>query len=264
MGDDRMSSPDAEVPMLMAPGFDGAEKLTSETREYFTSGWESGPSRPPTPHGPGLPANFAEVVNGIYRSSYPLPDHFESIKKLNLKTIVTLVDREPSRQFKKFMKDNGITSYVIPIIANKDPKVFTPQSTILEVLKILFDTEKHPVLVHCNKGKHRTGCVIACFRRAQGWPHVAALSEYIKYSTPKARVLDRKYIESFNANILCDLVDRVGAQYWAPSSVSEQKEVPDNLRNNSNGNIEENGEVDGATTMMLTSDAVQFCDLKAM
>lgn len=63
----------------------GSEK---KKKEYIKSGNESGPSRPPTPHGPGLPDNFGEVVTGIYRSSFPLPDHFESIKKLNLKTIV--------------------------------------------------------------------------------------------------------------------------------------------------------------------------------
>ena len=27
------------------------------------------------------------------------------------------------------------------------------------------DSKNHPMLVHCNKGKHRTGCLIGCFRK---------------------------------------------------------------------------------------------------
>ncbi|KAI1975762.1 tyrosine-protein phosphatase siw14 [Ophidiomyces ophidiicola] len=224
MGDGCKSAPDPELPVL-SPDYDGAGNYGSNKKEDNSVDLESGPSRPPTPHGPGLPTNFAEVVKGIYRSSYPLPDHFESIQSLNLKTIITLVDQEYSRQFKKFVKENGINTHVIPILANKDAKVFTPQTTILEVLKILFNPETHPVLVHCNKGKHRTGCVIACFRRAQGWSTAAAVAEYVRYSTPKTRLLDRKYIESFEANILGEFVGHHGVQYWGREKKATQKQL---------------------------------------
>jgi tyrosine-protein phosphatase SIW14 len=53
-----------------------------------TNGFESGTSRPPTPHGDGLPDNFGVVVPGVYRSSYPLPVHLNSVAALNLKTIM--------------------------------------------------------------------------------------------------------------------------------------------------------------------------------
>ncbi|EER26108.1 Putative tyrosine phosphatase family protein [Coccidioides posadasii C735 delta SOWgp] len=257
----QLDPPDSRIPQLLSPNHDGAGQLANNKKEYITSGFESGTSRPPTPHGPGLPANFAEVVSGIYRSSFPLPDHFESIKKLNLKTIVTLVENEHSRQFKKFIKDNGITSYVIPIIANKDPKVFTSQNTVLEVLRILFNLDNHPVLVHCNKGKHRTGCIIACFRRAQGWSNTAAVAEYIKYSAPKTRVLDRKFIEAFDANRLCELVDRVGAQYWVASNLSERKDLRSTPGCHLNGNPKEVGECDGASALVLPSDPQQIYGL---
>lgn len=67
--------------------------------------------------------------------------------------------------------------------------------------------------------QHRTGCVVACFRRVQGWSLMAALQEYQKYSTPKSRVLDRNYIEEFDANALSDLVDKVGARKWLPTII---------------------------------------------
>ncbi|EQL32172.1 hypothetical protein BDFG_05551 [Blastomyces dermatitidis ATCC 26199] len=186
---------------------------------YLASGFESGPSRPPTPHGAGLPENFAEVVKGVYRSSFPLPVHLDSISRLNLKTIITLVDEEWSHDYGEFIQENGIKSYVIPILANKNPLVFTPYETVIEVLMLILNPMNHPVLIHCNKGKHRTGCVIACFRRVQGWSLMAALQEYQKHSTPKSRVLDRNYIEGFDQNSLSDLVEKVGARKWLPTII---------------------------------------------
>ena len=41
------------------------------------------------------------------------------------------------------------------------------RTQIGEALSILIDKRNHPVLVHCNKGKHRTGCLIGCMRKLQ-------------------------------------------------------------------------------------------------
>ncbi|KAM5435741.1 tyrosine-protein phosphatase siw14 [Microsporum ferrugineum] len=164
-----------------------------------------------------MPNNFTEVVKGIYRSSFPMPVHLSSLAQLKLKTIVTLVDEKWSPEYIAFVKDNAITSYVIPILANKQADVYTPISTIIEVLTILLEPRNHPVLVHCNKGKHRTGCVMACFRKAQGWTCVAALAEYIQHASPKTRVLDRNYIQNFDETLVADLVKKVGADKWLPT-----------------------------------------------
>ena len=37
---------------------------------------------------PGLPDNFAEVVKGVYRSSFPLAENLEALKELGLMTIL--------------------------------------------------------------------------------------------------------------------------------------------------------------------------------
>ena len=37
---------------------------------------------------PGLPDNFAEVVKGVYRSSFPLAENLEALKELGLRTIL--------------------------------------------------------------------------------------------------------------------------------------------------------------------------------
>lgn len=90
------------------------------------------------------------------------------------------------------------------------------------------------------------------------------MEEYIKYSAPKSRVLDRKFIESFNANILCELVDRVGAQYWLPSNPSHQKSLPEDLYHRFNGNSNDIGIADGASDLILSPEMQRVYELDAV
>lgn len=201
-------SPLAEVSASMASGtyaFDHADyvaqKLCSLRRsDDFKSETEVlDQSRPPTPDGTGRPNNFQQVAPGLYRSSFPKFEHFEALSELELKTIITLVPEELDLEYAKFITTNGITHYVIPILANKDPERYTDDATVTQVLELMLDARNYPMLIHCNKGKHRTGCMTACFRKACGWSDDAVIEEYVKYSTPKNRPLDEVFIRRFDA-----------------------------------------------------------------
>ncbi|KAK1139037.1 tyrosine-protein phosphatase siw14 [Aspergillus melleus] len=173
---------------------------------------------------PELPANFGEVVKGIYRSAFPHPWNLPSLKPLGLKTIVTLVEEPYTASHMRFLEENGIAHFRIPIQANKEPAVKTPDHVVVGILEILLNKANHPVLVHCNKGKHRTGCVVACFRRLQGWELRDALSEYRNYSWPKSRVLDEKFIREFDESRLVPSARISGAALWQSNKPPEQKE----------------------------------------
>jgi hypothetical protein len=43
------------------------------------------------------------------------------------------------------------------------------------------------------------------------------LIEYMAFSAPKARVLDRQFIKAFDRNVLPDLVDEFGIHAWVPT-----------------------------------------------
>lgn len=178
-----------------------AQKLCSlKCSDNFTSETEAqDQSRPPTPDGTGRPNNFQQVAPGLYRSSFPKFEHFEALSELELKTIITLVPEELDLQYANFITTNGITHHVIPILANKDPERYTDNATVTRVLELMLDARNYPLLIHCNKGKHRTGCMTACFRKACGWSDEAVIDEYIKYSTPKNRPLDEALIKRFDA-----------------------------------------------------------------
>ncbi len=64
------------------------------------------------------------------------------------------------------------------------------------------DPSNHPILIHCNKGKHRTGCIVGCIRRVQGWALSSALDEYIRFADSKARIMDQRFIELFDTSMV--------------------------------------------------------------
>jgi tyrosine-protein phosphatase SIW14 len=57
----------------------------------------------------------------------------------------------------EFSNDNGINIKQFGIEGNKEPFVHIPEEVIKKAVVELLDTRNHPVLIHCNKGKHRTG-----------------------------------------------------------------------------------------------------------
>ncbi|MCJ1244401.1 hypothetical protein MMC30_001599 [Trapelia coarctata] len=166
---------------------------------------ESEPSSPT----PGPPANFAEVAPGIYRSSFPNLGNFEFLKTLGLKTILTLVDEPYPRENKEFLLDNGINHVQVAIPANKNPSDVIPPHLMASALELLLDKNYHPLLIHCNKGKHRTGCVVGCWRKMNDIPMGAIVTEYRKYAGAKARILDEKFIETFDENAMYTILDDI-------------------------------------------------------
>lgn len=56
------------------------------------------------------------------------------------------------------------------------------------------------VLIHCNKGKHRTGCLVGCIRKLQHWTYVSIFDEYRRFSYPKSRSMDQQFIELFDSS----------------------------------------------------------------
>ncbi|KNC76240.1 hypothetical protein SARC_11250, partial [Sphaeroforma arctica JP610] len=64
------------------------------------------------------------------------------------------------------------------------------------------DRRNHPVLIHCNKGKHRVGCMIGCLRKAQKWSMIFSFDEYQRFSGTKVRILDQQFIELFNIDTI--------------------------------------------------------------
>lgn len=72
-----------------------------------------------------------------------------------------------------------------------------PDEKIRRALSVVLDKRNHPLLIHCNKGKHRTGCLVGCLRKMQCWSSTAIFEEYRRFSFPKSRAMDQLFIELF-------------------------------------------------------------------
>ncbi|KAK8026066.1 Tyrosine-protein phosphatase DSP1 [Apiospora arundinis] len=142
-----------------------------------------------------LPLNFGCVIPGVFRSSYPQAQDLAYLSKLKLKTIVTLVQKDLPEGFQEFIDSNGITHKVFDMTGTKKAEI--PLGLMRSIMEIIADRRYHPLLIHCNHGKHRTGCVVGVYRKWSGWDTASVVAEYHKFAAPKARDSDVKYLNEF-------------------------------------------------------------------
>lgn len=144
------------------------------------------------------PENFAPVVNNIYRSSFPQPHNFSFLRRLKLKSILCLIPEEYPDIHRQFLQEEGIGLFQLGLSGNKEPFVVISHDLITEALKIVLNPENQPILIHCNRGKHRTGCLVGVLRRLQKWSLTIIFDEYRKFAAPKERPMDQQFIELYN------------------------------------------------------------------
>lgn len=152
-------------------------------------------SQPLTP-----PENFAPVINNIYRSSFPQEPNFSFLKTLKLKSVLCLIPEEYPSSQEEFFRKEGIQLFHLGMAGNKEPFVIISSELITEAIKIVINPANQPILIHCNRGKHRTGCLVGVLRRLQKWSLTIIFDEYRKFAAPKERPMDQQFIELYDEN----------------------------------------------------------------
>jgi tyrosine-protein phosphatase SIW14 len=165
----------------------------------------SPPTRPDSPYAaypsrlqPLLPPpNFGAVIDHkVFRSAFPQDRNLDFLEALGVKTLLCFVETDPSDGYFKFARLNDVSRVRIDISPNKEGRVKTSVDSICEALLVVLDAANYPLYIHCNQGRHRTGCVIACMRKVQGWPIEAIVAEYEAYANPKSRDGDLEFIRN--------------------------------------------------------------------
>jgi protein tyrosine phosphatase (PTP) superfamily phosphohydrolase (DUF442 family) len=136
---------------------------------------ESDPARFTTAQRVDLPGcgNLYKVSDTLYRGEQPTSDGFQELEKLGIKTVVNLRSLHSDRD-----ELEGTTlGYEHIRMEAWDPE---PEE-VKEFLKIVIDTEKQPVFVHCLHGADRTGALVAVYRLViEGWDKERAIDEMRK------------------------------------------------------------------------------------
>lgn len=89
------------------------------------------------------------------------------------------------------------------------------EAEVLSALQVILSPQNYPLHVMCKFGHHRTGTVIGCLRKLQGWNLTAIFEEYRRYAGSKVRFLNEQFIELFDTDLVRIPVDHP-AWLWNP------------------------------------------------
>ena len=120
----------------------------------------------------GVP-NLHKVSDTLYRSAQPTAEGMKNLKVMGIKTIVNL------RSFHSDKDEIGKTKLEYEHIYMKSWHL--EEKEIVRFLKIIADTNRTPVLVHCMHGADRTGTMCTIYRIfIQNWTKKESINEMIK------------------------------------------------------------------------------------
>ena len=107
--------------------------------------------------------NFHTVAPGIYRSAAPTPAGLKRLRAMGVRTIIDLrISPRLVRQEKAEAQRLGFRWINLPM--GSDPPTPREVSALIATLK---RAPQEPVLVHCQHGADRTGCMIGIWRVTQ-------------------------------------------------------------------------------------------------
>lgn len=153
------------------------------------------------------PENFSMVEPGIYRSAFPRSKNQAFLLKLKLKSVIPLVPEEYPQVLVEFYLKNSIRLLPFGFDGNKWPFKRINDDLLGQALLAVLDPKNHPCLIHCNRGKHRTGSIIGCLRKYRGWSLSSIFAEYIMFASPKDRLEDQRFIEEFDVEKCVNDID---------------------------------------------------------
>ena len=117
----------------------------------------------------GVP-NLFKVSDDLYRSAQPDTQGMKNLKQLGIKTVVNLRSFHTDQDE---LENTGLLREHIYMVAWHPEK-----EEAVRFLKIVSDSARTPVLVHCQHGSDRTGAMCAVYRVAvQGWSKEEAIAE---------------------------------------------------------------------------------------
>ncbi len=117
----------------------------------------------------GIP-NLHRVDDGLYRSAQFTAAGVAGLKKLGIRTVVSL---RVGGNDEALLRGSGIRW--IPLPGNA---FFPRRASFSRFLEIAADAQHRPLLVHCKHGADRTGVAVALYRIGkQGWPVDRAIEE---------------------------------------------------------------------------------------
>jgi len=136
------------------------------------------PTAPPAPRPstwaaplsrPGLP-NLHQLTPGLYRSAQPTAEGMQELKKMGVKTVLSL---RPGNADAGLAGGTGLATETLKL------KTWSvDDADVVQALRLMTDKSHEPLLVHCEHGADRTGVMCAAYRVVvQNWDKEEAIRE---------------------------------------------------------------------------------------
>lgn len=151
----------------------------------------------------------AKRSEALYRSAFPSERSFRYLKRLKLRTIVSLVPRKMMAvsTLPDFCKSHGIDHVFIPVAGTQkpldasesDPDAPAPtHSLCAQVLTMCIDRDRLPLLIHDENGAHVCGLVVALLRKLQHHSNDSYVEEFVRFTKYQQLEDDeRQFIQRF-------------------------------------------------------------------
>jgi protein tyrosine/serine phosphatase len=143
---------------------------------------------------------FATVREGVlYRSGQPRGAGLAWVKHFGIRTLINL--RKPNSsgtpEEKAYAAQNGLNFYNFSIGSSHEDI----EQTVARFLEIVDDKSNWPILVHCSRGKERSGVLSAIFRiEYDRWPNEQALQETYRLGLEEGHMpIPENFIKNYRA-----------------------------------------------------------------
>ncbi|KAF7189406.1 Inositol phosphatase SIW14 [Pseudocercospora fuligena] len=167
------------------------------------------------------PKNYGAIYDHtMYRSSFPQRENIEFLDSLDLRSILTLTTKnDPCDTYNDFVRASSVRHKIMELETNKEGSINMKSENLCEAIMFALNPNHHPVYVHCNQGRHRTGCLVACIRKLDGWSMEEILTEYDTYASPKPRDGDIAFIKQFDPKIVHMYAEQNPHLKWRSDSI---------------------------------------------
>jgi protein tyrosine/serine phosphatase len=123
--------------------------------------------------------NFHKVNENLYRGGEPKESGIAELKKLGIRTVINIGHGpDDAARERRWVESHGmkyVSLYLREWFKSK-------ASDIDFIIKEVEAKENYPVFLHCERGRDRTGTIIAIYRmRNDGWGPKQAIDEARKY-----------------------------------------------------------------------------------
>ncbi|KAK9476332.1 tyrosine phosphatase family-domain-containing protein [Lipomyces japonicus] len=145
------------------------------------------------------PLRYGIVQPKLYRGLYPRKVNLPFLRRLKLKTILSLTPEPLVEDIQEFCRREGINMIHIKISKGGKKGVSLTYKEVKQALEILISESRAPLYFHCINGSQATSLVIACLRKLSFWRTSSIFSEFMYYSDVSA--LDHKFVQDFRGEI---------------------------------------------------------------